>query len=222
MKPQVAGSSNPRPDTQCLGGTDGRRPAAEPLTPASVVLPSRFAGRDSGALARVGVRYTLYPHLSTAIHKEKKKQKEKGPADEGSIPQSNDRTLLKNGKADISILLQQEVEKSVQAIKAHVAERLAQFSGDRGEMSRGLRQDLSKYAADIDKQTKAVLGEARELVHGFAREKTMRSAEWQGMAAAMAKKKGAQAPAVRKSVRPVPAELPIPQALALTVLREVC
>lgn len=105
----MAGPSNPRPDTQCLGGTDGRRPAAEPITPASAALPSRFAGRDSGqtdTACLAGIRYALCPHLSTAIHKEKKKQKEKGPADEGSLRQSNDRTLLKNGKADISILLQ--------------------------------------------------------------------------------------------------------------------
>jgi hypothetical protein len=27
--------------------------------------------------------YPLYPHLSTAIHRKKKKQKERGPADEG-------------------------------------------------------------------------------------------------------------------------------------------
>ncbi len=107
MRPRVAGSSNPRPDTQCLGGTDGRRPSAEPIVQASAVLPSRFAGRDSGALTRVGVFCSLYPQICTAIHRKKKKQKEREPADEGSFLQSNDQTLLKNGKADISILLQQ-------------------------------------------------------------------------------------------------------------------
>jgi hypothetical protein len=121
----MAVPSNPRPDTQCLGGTDGRRPAAEPITPASAVLPSRFAGRDSDALAHVGVCYALCPHLSTAIHKEKKKQKEKGPADEGSLSQSNNRTLLKNGKADISILLQQPLDchSTSQAIRLNKRKR---------------------------------------------------------------------------------------------------
>jgi hypothetical protein len=85
---------------------------AEPITPASVVLPSRFAGRDSGARPRVGVLSALFPQISTAIHRKKKKQKERKPADDDSVSQSNDRTLLKNGKADISILLQQESQTS--------------------------------------------------------------------------------------------------------------
>jgi len=89
-----------------MGGTDGLRPSAEPIMPASAVLPSRFADRASDALTHAGVGCELYPQLFTAIHRKKKKQKERGPADEDSFLQSNDRTLLKNGKADISILLQ--------------------------------------------------------------------------------------------------------------------
>ena len=50
---------------------------------------------------------TLHGHPRQTRNHQKKKQKEREPADEGSFLQSNDQTLLKNGKADISILLQQ-------------------------------------------------------------------------------------------------------------------
>ena len=103
---------------------------------------------------------------------------------------------FKNMMADIREAINQ-VEKSVQDIKTHVADKLAEFSGARGEMGRSLREDLAKFAADMNKETKAALGEARALVDGFARERTMMSAEWQGMAAAIARSRGAQ-PAAAK------------------------
>ncbi len=41
-------------------------------------------GPPRGPVEPLGARrYSCYPHLSTAIHKEKKKQKEKGPAYDG-------------------------------------------------------------------------------------------------------------------------------------------
>lgn len=98
------------------------------------------------------------------------------------------------------------VEKSVKDIKSYVAGKMSEFSGERAEMGQKLRKDLSKYAADIAKDTKTVLGSARELVDGFARERTEMSAAWQGMAASLAKSAGAM-PRIKAAERAAAVEL---------------
>ncbi len=84
------------------------------------------------------------------------------------------------------------VEKSVKDIKTYVAGKMSEFNGERAEMGQELRKDLSKYVSDIAKDTKAVLGSARELVDGFAKERTEMSSEWRGMAASLAKSAGVE------------------------------
>lgn len=76
-------------------------------------------------------------------------------------------------------------------IKTNVAGKMSEFRAERSETGRKLRKDLSKYAADISKDTGAVLDGARELVHGFSRERAKMSTEWRGMAASLAKPAGA-------------------------------
>lgn len=83
------------------------------------------------------------------------------------------------------------IEKNVREIKTNVAGKMSEFRAERSETGRKLRKDLSKYAADISKDTGAVLDGARELVHGFSRERAKMSTEWRGMAASLAKPAGA-------------------------------
>ncbi len=135
--------------------------------------------------------------------------KEKAEALRGSLAQGEaDRMKdYKELQAGIQEVLGQ-VRKSVKDIKSHVADKLEEFSGNRAIMSQELKKDLVKHVADIARETKAVLGEARTLVDGFSSERKMMSANWQGMAASMAKKRGVQ-PAVQTA--PVAAEIVRPE-----------
>jgi hypothetical protein len=78
MRPLCAGIANARADSVavCAEPTAPKGPAAEPRMPACGVLPSRFAGRDSDALMRVGVLFVLSPILGV-VHRKKKEAKKK-------------------------------------------------------------------------------------------------------------------------------------------------
>lgn len=84
------------------------------------------------------------------------------------------------------------VEKSVKDIKTYVAGKMSDFRSGRAEMSQELRKDLSKYVAGIAKDTAAVLGDARVMVEGFAKERVEMSNDWKSMANSLAKSAGAE------------------------------
>lgn len=100
------------------------------------------------------------------------------------------------------------VEKSVKDIKTYVADKMSDFRSGRAEMGQELRKDLSKYVADIAKDTKAVLGSARELVDGFTQERTEMSAEWRGMVNSLAKSAGVE-PRIKPAKQAAAVELDV-------------
>lgn len=125
-------------------------------------------------------------HKAMAADLQEKAEALKGNLAHGEADRMKDFKELKAGVQEVI----REVEKSVKDIKSYAANKLEEFSGARADMSQELKKDLTKYVADIEKETKAVLGEARTLVDGFSNERKMMSANWQGMAAVMAKKRG--------------------------------
>ncbi len=77
-------------------------------------------------------------------------------------------------------------------------------------MSQELRKDLSKYVVGIAKDTAAVLGDARVMVEGFAKERVEMSNDWKSMVNSLAKSAGVE-PRVKaaKAVAVEPEETPV-------------
>jgi hypothetical protein len=76
-----------------------------------------------------------------------------------------------------------DINKDIKDIENYVAKKLKEFSDAHADMSETLKKDLAKYVAGIVSETK-------ELLSGFADEKEKMAANWQAMAATMAKRRG--------------------------------
>ena len=82
-----------------------------------------------------------------------------------------------------------DINKDIKDIENYVAKKLKEFSDAHADMSETLKKDLAKYVAGIVSETK-------ELLSGFADEKEKMAANWQAMAATMAKRRGGKKPVV--------------------------
>jgi gas vesicle protein len=95
-------------------------------------------------------------------------------------------SMLKGFQTDrgkMSKELKGELAKEVKDIETYVKNKLKEFSDAHADMSKELKKDLDKYVAGIVSETKKLLG-------GFEDERKKMAANWQSMAATLAKKRG--------------------------------
>jgi len=85
------------------------------------------------------------------------------------------------------------IQKCIKDIETYVANKLKEFSDAHADMGERLKKDLDKYVAGIVNETKELLGDYEE-------EREKMSANWQGLTATMAKKRGVK-PKVEAKVK---------------------
>ena len=94
-----------------------------------------------------------------------------------------------------------DIKKGIKDIETYVAKKLKEFSDAHADMSEELKKELAKYVDDMVKSTKKLMGEIQarqkernagvaDLLEGFKTEREKMAANWQAMAATMAKKRG--------------------------------
>jgi hypothetical protein len=92
-------------------------------------------------------------------------------------------TTFQKEHKDMADALKVSLEKNTKDIETYVKNKLQEFSDAHADMSEELKKDLAEYVADIVKETK-------ERLSAFKDEREKMAANWQAMAATMAKKRG--------------------------------
>jgi len=109
-----------------------------------------------------------------------------------------------------------EIQKGVKEIEPYVKNKLKEFSDAHADMSEELKKELAKYVDDMVNTTKKLMGdiqarqkernaEVADLLEAFNTEREKMAANWQSMAATMAKRRGIK-PEVEAEVRVRPVE----------------
>lgn len=78
-----------------------------------------------------------------------------------------------------------DIQKGIKGIETHVANKLKEFSEAHADMSEALKKDLAKYVAGIVTETK-------KLLKGYAGEREEMAANWESLAATMAKRRAGE------------------------------
>jgi len=109
-----------------------------------------------------------------------------------------------------------EIQKGVKEIETYVKNKLKEFSDAHADMSEELKKELAKYVDDMANATKKLMSdiqarqkernaEVADLLEAFKTEREKMAANWQSMAATMAKRIGIK-PEVEAEVKVMPVE----------------
>jgi gas vesicle protein len=98
-----------------------------------------------------------------------------------------------------------DITKGIKEIENYVADKLKEFHDTHADMSKELKTDLDRYVASIVSETK-------KLMKSYEGERKKMAANWQSMAATMAKKRGIK-PKVEAEVKVRPVEEAIKEAV---------
>lgn len=121
-----------------------------------------------------------------------------------NLRKGNLRKGLEQGEADrlkTFKSMMAEIRKGIKEIETYTKNKLQEFSTAHADMSKELKEELTKYVDDMVKATKKLMGdiqkqqkerntEVADLLDAFKTEREKMAAHWQSMAATMERKRG--------------------------------